>query len=120
MPDPIDRFNVIVVATAQQASELGTQIAAFLAAPHALEHVREPSRAVILVGDTPAHQPALYLSDGALSAAKAARLDLHPTMSAEATRPRRLKGGLAALPAPLAAQVKALSAELAAHSTRTK
>jgi len=79
MPAPITRFAVVIVRSAQEATEIGTRITEFTSSPDGIRYMLDPDRAVVLVSSLFATQPALYLSDGAVDAAKQAGLQLFPT-----------------------------------------
>jgi len=83
MPTPIIRFAVVLVRSAQEATEVGTRITEFTSSPDGIRYMLDPRRAVVLVSSLFAPQPTLYLSDGALAAAKEAGLELFPTTTVD-------------------------------------
>jgi hypothetical protein len=76
MPEPIQEYQVYAFPTPFEASETGARIMDFIHSPGGIGWMLEPMRAVIWTGPTLDPEGSLYLSPGAVEAARAAGVGL--------------------------------------------
>jgi hypothetical protein len=80
VPQPIERYHVLQFDDRLTALTFANQIAAFTVTPPGMRYLADPQRAVIWAPHTmAANASLLYVSDGALHAAKALKLPYHVT-----------------------------------------